>query len=235
MNVTTAYERVRNIIEENIRSGKYPESAKLPTEREMCIHFGVSRITIRRAMEALSSDGLIEKQQGRGTFVRPRKIVLPLSSVYSFSENLREQNILPSTRLLSLSHIVAQPPLESILQLCPGHMICVVNRLRLADEVPFAYETSYLPSEYLGDAKGDEIAQNGLYNTMAKHAGIRPDKAVETFEAVLSPAYVTTALGRKGALCVMQLDRVASYQGKIVEYCSSFIAGDKYRFRVTLE
>jgi len=70
---------------------------------------------------------------------------------------------------------------------------------------------------------------------MVKYGSVKIDKATETFEAVLAPQYVAEALGRKGVLSVMQLDRVAYSGGRAVEYCSGFICGDKYRFRVTLE
>jgi GntR family transcriptional regulator len=137
--------------------------------------------------------------------------------------------------MLSLTTMPAQPPVQNILNLEAGKLIRVVCRLRLANETPYVYETSYIPAEFLGDATGDEIALYGLYNTMLRYGGVQIDKATETFEAVLAPQYVAEALGRKGVLSVMQLDRVAFSGGRAVEYCSGFICGDKYRFRVTLE
>ena len=235
MGEETEYMRVKRLISQEILSGKYQENNKLPTERALCDRYGVSRITIRQSLLKLEEEGLILRQQGKGTFVKPRVIEQPLSTLYSFSEELKKQHIISGTRMLSLTTIPVQPPIQGILGMGPGKLIRVVCRLRLADEVPYVYETSYIPAEYLGDATGDEIAQNGLYNTMIKYGGVKIDKATETFEAVLAPQYVAEALGRKGALSVMQLDRVAYSGGTAVEYCSGFICGDKYRFRVTLE
>jgi GntR family transcriptional regulator len=229
------YMRVRRLLTQEILSGDYGENMKLPTERALCERYQVSRITVRQALLKLEEEGLILRQQGRGTFVKPRVIEQPLSSLYSFSEELKKQRIVSGTRMLSLTTMPAQPPVQGILGLPPSSLIRVVCRLRLANEMPYVYETSYIPAEFLGDATGDEIARNGLYNTMVKAGGVRIDKATETFEAVLAPQYVAEALGRKGALSVMQLDRVAYSNGRAVEYCSSFICGDKYRFRVTLE
>ncbi|MEG0494299.1 MAG: UTRA domain-containing protein [Clostridia bacterium] len=158
-----------------------------------------------------------------------------LSSIYSFSEELRKQNITPSTRVLSLNRISARPPLTTKLQVEAGRLVDVVLRLRLADDTPYAYETSYIPSEYLDGATAAEIAQQGLYNTIEQKSGFRPDKAVETFEASIAPEVICEALGRKGVLGIMQLERTAYYKDVVVEYCTSAIAGDKYRFRVTLE
>jgi len=231
----TEYMRVKRALSREILSGAYPENSKLPTERELCEKYRVSRITVRQALLKLEEEGAILRQQGRGTFVKPRVIEQPLSSLYSFSEELKKRDIRPGTRMLSLTTVPAQPPVQKILGLEPGRLIRVVCRLRLADDTPYVYETSYIPAEFLGDATGDEIARDGLYNTMARYGGVRIDKATETFEAVLAPQYVAEALGRKGALSVMQLDRVAYGAGRAVEYCSGFICGDRYRFRVTLE
>lgn len=231
----TEYMRVKRALSQEILSGAYPENSRLPTERALCEEYAVSRITVRQALSKLEDEGRILRQQGRGTFVRPRVIEQPLSSLYSFSEELKKQNIAPGTRMLSLTTVPAQPPVQKILGLEPGRLIRVVCRLRLADEMPYAYETSYIPAEFLGDATGEEIALHGLYGALAKYGGVRIDKATETFEAVLAPQYVAEALGRRGVLSVMQLDRVAFSGGRAVEYCSGFICGDKYRFRVTLE
>lgn len=243
MSIISEYMRVKARLADEIQQGKYPVGSRLPTEREMCELFGVSRITVRQALAELENDGLIERVQGRGTFVRkpsesgqrPRKIEQLLSSMYSFSEELRKQNITPSTRVLSLTHMLAQPPLTRFLQIEPGHMVDVVLRLRLADDTPYAYETSYIPSEYLNGATAEEIARNGLYNTMKEKSGVKPDKAMETFEAAIAPEVICEALGRKGVLGIMQLERTSYFQNRVIEYCTCAIAGDKYRFRVTLE
>jgi len=239
------YVGVKMKLLEQIGKGEYRQGDKLPTEREMCEIYGVSRITIRQALSELEKDGAIRRIQGRGTFVSGGKVNAPsakkerkyeqlLSSIYSFSEDLRKQGVVPGTRVLVLSHIIAQAPLTEKLQVEPGHMVDVLLRLRMADDLPYAYETSYVPAEYLNGATTDEIVQLGLYNTMEKRSGIRPTNATEVFEAAIAPEIVAEALGRKGLLSVMQIERTAFYGDKIVEYCTSSIAGDKYRFRVKL-
>lgn len=228
------WKRVKNALCARIESGEYAENNRLLPERELCDEFHVSRTTIRQALLELENSGYILRQQGRGTYVRPRLIEQQLSSVYSFAEELRKQNISPGTRMLSLNTILAQKPVEDKLMVQPGTLLRMVCRLRLANDTPYVYETSYLPAEYLGSASSEEISVNGLYNTLYKHSGIRIDKATETFEAILAPNYVVEALGRKGVLCVMQLDRVAYSDGRPVEYCSAYVCGDKYRFHVTL-
>lgn len=234
MRESSEHMRVKNALRARIESGEYAENSRILPERALCEEFRVSRTTIRQALQDLENSGYILRHQGRGTYVKPHVIEQPLSSVYSFAEELRKQNIIPGTRMLSLNTILAQKPVEDMLMVKPGTLLRVVCRLRLANDMPYVYETSYLPAEYLGTATSEEISVNGLYNTLYKHSGIRIDKATETFEAILAPNYVVEALGRKGVLSVMQLDRVAYSDGKPVEYCSAYVCGDKYRFHVTL-
>lgn len=240
MTVKHEYFRVKMTLLEDIRKGVYPIGAKLPTERDMCDMFGVSRITIRKALSELEIEGWVERVQGKGTFIqepkkRNSKYESMLSSTYSFSEELRRQNVTPGTRVLSLTTIMAQPPLTQKLQVEAGHMVDVVLRLLLADEIPYAYETSYIPSEYLNGATADEIARDGLYNTIEKKSGMRPNKAEEVLEAGIAPEMIAEALGRKGLLPVMQIERTAFMDERVVEYCTCSVTGDKYRFRVHLE
>lgn len=231
----TEYLRVQRELTNQIRNGVYPENSKLPTERELCEQFGVSRITIRQALQNMENEGVIVRQQGRGTFVKPRRIEQRLSSIYSFSEELRKQNITPGTRMLSMITIPAQGNIQQALDLGEGVPVRAICRLRLANETPYAYETSYIPLALLNDATADEIALNGLYNTLRRCSGTVVDKATEVFEAVIAPQFIVDLLGRKGVLSAMQLERTAYCAGRPVEYCESFVLGDKYRFHITLE
>ena len=237
-----SYIVVKNRLLSDIGDGTYRPGDRLPTEREMCELFHVSRITVRQALAELEREGWIERTQGRGTFVRgqqtqpeQKKYEQLLSYNYSFSEELKKQGVTPGTRVLSLMHVPAQPPLTEKLQVEQGHMVDVLLRLRLADDMPYAYETSYIPSEFLNGATPEEIARDGLYNTMVKKSGVRPNKATEIFEAAIAPEVIAEILGRKGVLSIMQIERTACQDDRIVEYCTSAVAGDKYRFRVKLE
>ena len=236
------YLTVKNKILEDIGNGVYRPGDRLPPEREMCGLFNVSRITVRQALADLEHEGWISRAQGRGTFVtdagkkkEPRKYEHMLNSIYSFSEELKKQGVTPGTRVLSLTRIPAAEPLTEKLQVEPGHMIDVLLRLRLADGNPYVYETSYIPSEYLNGATSGDISRDGLYNTMLKRSGVRPDKAVEIFEAGIAPEYIAEILGCKGVVSIMQIERIAYMGDTAVEYCNSSVIGDKYRFRVRLD
>ena len=117
MGAKYGYVTVKNKLLADIGNGVYKVGDKLPTEREMCEMFQVSRITVRQALAELQNDGWVQRTQGRGTFVQPRdrkksrKFESLLNSNYSFSEELKKQGVKPSMRVLSLSRVPAQPPL----------------------------------------------------------------------------------------------------------------------------
>lgn len=228
------HQRVYEMLLERIRTGDLAENSRLPAERSLCEIYGVSRVTIRQALLNLERDGLILRRQGQGTFVKPSKIEQPLNSLYSFSEELIRQNIHPGTKLLSLRNVPAPENVSILFGLPKGAAVRCLCRLRLANDLPYAYENSYLPVDVLGNANEEDLCRDGLYNTIRKQSGTIVDRAQETFSAVIAPQYVVQALGRKGILSVMQLERTAYAKGRPVEYSEDYVCGDKYRFRITL-
>ena len=218
----------------DIQTGVYPEDKKLPAELKLCELYGVSRITVRQALSLLESDGYISRHQGRGTFVKPRNFAQKLSTIYSFTEELKKMNSVPGVRVLSSKIVQPELVVSKALDLeidAPAVEVC---RLRLADGVPFAFETSYLPMDLFKDATIAEIETDGLYATLKKHSGIAPDHAEEVFEATLAPKEVAYNLRREGKFAVMRVLRRATCQNRPVEYCITYLEGDKYRYCVEL-
>ena len=230
----TEHQRIYELLLSQIRSGEYAEGSHLPAERKLCELFGVSRVTVRQALQDLKNNGFIAREQGRGTYVKPSVIEQPLDSLYSFSEELMRQHLTPGTRLLSLTTVPAQGHIAAALKLEEDIPVRCLCRLRLANEIPYAYETGYIPLDVLGNATPEDICRDGLYNTMKRNANIRVESATEVFAAVLAPPHVVEHLGRKGILSVMQLERTAYCGNRPVEYCESFVCGDKFSFRITL-
>ena len=233
-NGSTAYRNLYNKLAEDIASGVYLENARLPVERCLCDMYSVSRITVRQALSLLESDGLIMKYQGKGTFVRPRHFEQKLSSIYSFTNELIKMNSKPGVRVLSCKILPSELSVSEALKLEIEAPVIEVCRLRLADDEPFAYETSFIPAEYLKDASVGEIERDGLYATINKYSGLYPDHASEVFEATIASKEVAYNLRRDGKFAVMQVLRLASCNGKPVEYCRTFLAGDKYKYSVEL-
>lgn len=229
------YYQLKEILLAKIKSNEWPVNSKIPTERELCTLFKVSRITVRQALSELEQEGYLYRKQGRGTFVTAPKIEQRLSHFYSFSEEIREMGYSPSSRMLDFRIVKADESVANNLGLNRGDPVYSIRRLRLANEEPFAIENSFVPCDVCPGLSSEDISSKGLYNTMNINYGLIPNEAVETFEAIAIDAenahYLNVSRNSPGLL----LERVTRADQTIVEYCHSIIRGDRYKYQILLK
>ena len=230
----TLYHQLKEILVGKIKSNEWGIDTKIPTERELCDLYKVSRITVRQALEELEDEGFLYRKQGKGTFVTAPKIEQRLSNFYSFSEEIRNMGFTPSTemidfKILTLDEVVAKHFNENAMT------VYSIKRLRLANHEPFALETSYIPCDLCPGMTAAEIGTNGLYNTMKRKYNLVPDQAIETFEAVIinpnNAAHLRVGKNSPGIL----LERTTYAGERIVEFCHGIIRGDRYKYQVVLK
>ena len=116
----------------------------IPSERQLSVDLGVSRLTVRAALDELVREGYLERRRGSGTFVREPKIAQELTMT-SFSEEMRRRGMRPGSRTISLDVTLAGAYLGRALHVSPSERIVVARRLRLADEETMAIETLHVP------------------------------------------------------------------------------------------
>lgn len=178
-----------------IKEGHLETGEMLPPERELCEHYGVSRITVRRAIGELETRGYVRRQQGKGTFVSRSRIRREMGRLISFSEEMRTQGRLPSSRLLNLQHCLADKSIASLLQLSEGAPIWIVERLRLADEEVISLSTSYLHLPFHVYLTPVELGtENSLWLLLAKK-GIHIAEGDTTVRAMVADAHYADLLG----------------------------------------
>lgn len=228
------YYQLKEILLEKIRNNEWPINGKIPTERELCEIFKVSRITVRQALYELEKEGYLYRKQGKGTFVTAPKIEQRLSSFYSFSEEIRKMGYTPSTQVVGFDLITADAEVAKHLNIPQEAKVYSIRRLRLANQEPFAYEISFIPHELCPGLTSEEVATNGLYNSMGKY-GIVPNKAIETFEAVAISSNDALYLEANKNSPGLLLNRVTYAEQKVIEYCRSIIRGDRYKYRIVLK
>lgn len=229
------YYQLKNIIIDNIKNKIWDINTKIPTERELCENYKVSRITVRQALKELENEGYLYRKQGKGTFVTGQKFVQRLSHFYSFSEEISKMGSIPSTEILSFEIVPADLSIAEKLNIAEKEKVFSIRRLRLADNEPFAVETSYVVHKYAKDLTREDIDKYGLYKTLQQDCGIYPTTASETFEAVVTNSEEARFLQVDKRSAVLRLERItSSADGIIIEYCISIIRSDKYKYTIQL-
>jgi len=142
------YAQLEAALRAQIGEGMLRPGDLLPSEAELGQQYGVSRITVRAALQHLEHDGLLERQAGRGTFVKASQIE-PWSCLTSFTEQMLRAGRNPTTKLLKLKNLRNEPELTRIFQLAPGEDITFIERLRLLDGQPAALMRAYIPHRFV--------------------------------------------------------------------------------------
>lgn len=232
---TTLYYRLKQILIKKIENKEWSINKKIPTERELCEMYKVSRITVRKALDGMEKEGYIYKKQGKGTFVKSHQIEQRLAQFYSFSEEIRKMGLNTSMKILEFKIIEADAKIAQSLEIKEGDQVYSIKRLRLADDETFALETSYIPCVLCADLLADDVVQHGLYNALKIKYNIIPNEATETFEAIVinknDAAYLKIQNGHPGIM----LERFTKANDQMVEFCESVIRGDRYKYKVTLK
>ena len=164
-----------------INSGRYGHRDALPGERELAERFGVSRVTVRKALKELLDEGLLQQRQGAGTFVNRGPIVEQrLSTLTGFSEDMGSRGLAAGSLWLHRAVALATPEEALALGLSPGTQVSRLQRLRTANGIAMAVELAVLPTRFLADP--NEV-QGSLYDTL-RRKGIVPFRALQRLSAI---------------------------------------------------
>lgn len=143
------YAQLKDILKNKIHTGEYKENTKIPTEPELTESYGVSRITVRRAVKELVEEGYLVKKQGKGTFVSRHKVFRKIEYVAGFSDSCKANGFTPTSILLERKKLPASEDLSSKLQVDLGTELIYIQRKRMADNLPIMLENNYFVySEY---------------------------------------------------------------------------------------
>jgi GntR family transcriptional regulator len=228
------YLELANLIRAEFGSGHWRDGQALPTETDLCTIHGVSRTTVRAALDVLETEGLIRRQQGSGTFFRDGGIRKDLGSLVDFNTEAAAAGRAPSTTVLDL---VRRP---ATLQECAlfgtglaGGEVVELRRLRRLDDTPAVFQTSFLSAGTIGEVSARELENASLYRFLADRRAI----VVADIEETLEPHAVDEEHARTLAIApgtaVFRSKRIArDVGGRVIEISDNLIRGDIYRFTV---
>ncbi len=220
------YVRIAGDYAERIREGALSPGDALPPERKIAEIYGVSRVTVRRALEQLVLEGLIEQRQGSGTYVSQR-LQQPLSVLTSFTEDVRARGMTPNSQFLDRAIGIATPEEAIGLGLKPGQGVSRIARLRSADGIPLAIETAAVVLDALPDPT---VVTDSLYDVLSSR-GMRPVRAIQRLSAVALDKRNAELLDVPPGSPGLYMVRVGYDAGdRPIEYTRSFYRGDRWDF-----
>ena len=220
------YQQLERKLRDAIRLKKLSPGDALPAERDLADQFSVSRITIRKALDSLVSDGLLTRQQGTGTFVTQR-VEKSFSKLSSFTEDMKSRGREPFSKWLSRTQGEVTPEESLTLNLGPGTPVYRFHRIRYADGSPMALEYSTIPAFCL---PSPEAVETSLYEALER-SGNRPVRALQRLRAVLfsdEQAELLHVAPKDAGLLIER--RGFLKDGRVVEVTQSYYRGDAYDF-----
>src|SRR5690348_2749940 len=143
----------------------------IPSERQLSADLGVSRLTLRAALDDLAREGYLVRRRGSGTYVQQPKIAQELTMT-SFSEDMRRRGMVPGSRTVSLTRELAGARLGRLLQVSPGEKVLVIKRLRLADGETMAIETLHLPESLVPGLEARDLDNGSFYELLGERYGV---------------------------------------------------------------
>src|SRR6202453_5251907 len=212
-----------------------PAGTAMPTERELCTTYGVSRATVRQALGQLEIEQRIFRRQGKGTFVARPKIEQRLE-LMSHTEGMKERGISPSSKLIDVRRIPAGLDVGMQLGLSPKAEVLRIERLRLADGDPIAIEVLYLNADRFDGITAALSDNASLYQLLASNYGVELASAEETIEAVIAEGRDAALLKCQAGMPLLMLSRrTLDTSGQPTEFVRSLYRGDRYRFQTGLQ
>ncbi len=228
--------RVYLLLRDEISNGVFKEGARLPGEHKLADSFDVSRITIRRALEALSADGWIEKKTGAGSVVRARghddrKLSADMANLLP---QLVQMDRSTTARLLSFSYDTAPSAVAAALGVPEGAEVQKAVRVRSSDGQPFSHLTTYVPKDIAISYDEADLATQPLFRLLER-SGVTVDSAHQTVTAALATPDVADALEVSVGSPLLYVQRIVrDAKGRGVEHLSALYRPDLFRLEMDL-
>jgi len=211
---------------------------KLPSEHALCAEFSVSRITIQRALNMLEKEGLIAREQGRGTFYHGAGARRTETAPSKLLESMVRQQPRSYTRLLSSKVAPAGPRIAERLGVPAGSLVVVLDRVGAVDNEPIIFMRAYLPEDLGRKVLKDPsaLSRATLASLLNDTYGVKVDSVLQTIGATLADPVFAGHLGVEVGAPVLEGERIYfDKSGRRVIFSNAFYRADRHRFTVTLK
>lgn len=218
------YQQLQGLLRRAIEQGTLEPLEALPPERDIAQAYGISRVTVRKAIDGLVADQMLARRQGSGTYVAQR-IEKTTLAITSFSEDMVSRGRVPSSRWLARTEALATSDEVMALGLSPGNSVMRFARIRFADGESMALEYSSIPADLL---PSPGAVEHSLYEALGNH---RPQRVLQRLRAILFNAEQLGLLGIGGPAAGLEIERRGfAADGRAVEFTRSYYRGDAYDY-----
>lgn len=228
------YLQVKTILSDLVLHGEVKPNERLPSERELGEELGVSRMTVRQAVQALIREGLLYTRAGKGTFVSEIRLEQD-RALTGFTEEMRRRGLEVTNKVLDARIIPATSKLAEKLEINRNSGVIRISRLRLANGQVVALENAHLPHSLFPTLLEHDFSRESLYDVLRRDYGVRLLSADQTIEAALANHEELRMLQLTPPAAVLRMQRITrSEQRVVVEYVESVYRSDRYKLNTTL-
>ncbi|MFC5353793.1 GntR family transcriptional regulator [Azospirillum himalayense] len=227
--------RIYLLLRDRIVAGDLPPGGRLPGEPALAAEHAVSRVTVRRALDLLEKEGLVQRKPGSGTFVHDSRAVRPIvADLPNVLSHLIDMGRSTDVKLLSFSYVAPPEAIAESLGLKPGERVQRSVRVRLIDGEPFSYLTTHVP-EWLGLTYSEaELAARPLLE-LIERSGVKTERATQAINATLAGPEPAAALDLEIGSPLLTLTRIVhDPSGRGVEHLHALYRPDRYAFHMDL-
>ncbi|TFJ93168.1 GntR family transcriptional regulator [Lentibacillus salicampi] len=229
------YLQIKDILVKRIQNGEWREQSLIPTERELMKEFNVSRTTVRQSISILVQTGLLEKTQGRGTIVKPQKLVGRLGRLKGFAEEVVKRGQVPQSKLIRAGFKDQLYTEKTMLEVKEDELILLVERIRFADETPIALERTCWPYDIGNILMQYDLDEARYYEILEDH-NIYLNKANEKIAAINATQDEADLLGIRPGEAMLEMNRLSfGMSNHPIEYTVTKYRSDQYHYDIELK
>lgn len=231
------YYQLKEILQEMIDNNELKPGDATPPERELCEIHGISRMTARRAVMALVDEGVLYREQGKGTFVSEPKPRHQLNLLRGFTEEMEEKGFQIRTKILSFREVEPTFSIRKKLKISAEQKnVIEIRRLRYVDEDPFALETAWLNKALIHGFTCQELEGKSLYDVLREKYHLYPKYATQTIEPIQLDQFEASLFHLpEYSLALLFCRLTYTKQDDVMEFTKCIYRADRHKYEVTLD
>lgn len=222
------HKQISEWLRDQIEQKEFDIDEKLPSENQLCEKFGVSRVTIRKALQTLENEGLIYRSQGLGSFVCDDRTRQSFIQLTDFEEDMNRAGLRPSSKVIQLTTEEATDQIAGVLNIDLESTVVRLERLRLGDDQPIAYDKTWLPMFYGQLIEGYNLEDETIYDILEKDFDIPVEKGHFRIGAENASDDIAIPLDVDPGTALLLIDRLSLTVGdKPVYYQKRYYRSDR--------